>query len=105
MKPFANVSQGWPIVARLFVREDGGLVLGKVLETGTFEPGHVYLVKRVLDSLYIVDAGISCAHRDETVPNPMQEYRTTAEWTPDRLVTDGTHLYTRQELDTGEMIK
>ena len=102
---FASVHDGWPTVARLFVREDGGLVLGKVLETGTFEDGHVYLVKRVMNTLHLVDAGVSCAHADNDVESPMQSYGTTSAFTPDHLVTDGSHLYTRQECETGQIIK
>lgn len=102
---FASVHDGWPTVARLFVREDGGLVLGKVLQAGTFESGHVYLVKRVMNTLHIVDAGVSCAHADDDVPSPMQQYGTTSAFTPDKLVVEGNHLYTRQECEAGILIE
>lgn len=76
-----------PVYARIAVRSDGSLILGKNFR-GLLNAGHVYEITECLGELVVRDLGISAAN--ESCPHMWN-------WTANEVVQDGRHLYTNKE--------
>ena len=83
-------------IARIAIRTDGHLILGKAF-TADLKPGHVYELRRAVmtDDIVLHDLGLSAL----TAEASDSEAIAVTAWCslPQFIIEDGVHLWTREE--------
>lgn len=85
------------MIARIAIRPDGKLILGKAFTDG-LKPGHVYELRRAVMSDDIIAHDIGPSALGETVSDP-DNAGGPVSWCsmPEPIITSGAHLLTREE--------